>query len=305
MQKGIWEFEHYIKPISQEFHLNLNEGNTALEGLTINSQKIWFKREDQNPQKSFKDRSMAYWLSFYNAQGKKDFVISSSGNAAASAIAYCKLFGANLKVFVSENIPDYKFDNLINLKADSGNIEIVKSRKPKSDAFKFAQSNNFINLRGSTDNNAIEGFKTIAFELNEKNPDAVFVCCSSGTSLIGIYEGFKQLNKLPQLHIVQTTRIHSIASHFDNNFSKSPSSIANAVSDKVANRKKQVISVIEESNGSGWVVSDNDLVEAKAELVENGIEIEGYNAYVGYAGLKKALNHGRHFENPVCIISGI
>jgi threonine synthase len=307
MKKGIWRFEDKLKSIGIDFQLSLSEGNTELVQKEIDSKYILFKLEHLNPNQSFKDRSLAYWLSYYYSQGKSDFVISSSGNAATSAIAYCNLFDASLKVYVSENIPDYKFKKLVHTKGSSEKIKIIKSNKPKSDAFKYVRDSNAMNLRGSTDDNAIEGFKTLAFELCEqdKTIDALFVCCSSGTSLSGIYEGYKQVGTMPQLHIVQTTKINPIACEFDSNFQKTNNSIANAVSDKVAMRKNRVVSIINNTGGSGWVVSDTELVAAKSELVENRIDIEGYNAYVSYAGFKKALNSGWEFKNPVCIISGI
>ncbi|MBP9759023.1 pyridoxal-phosphate dependent enzyme [Candidatus Dojkabacteria bacterium] len=308
MQKGIWIYQDSLDYISPENRVTLNEGGTELEKVLINSKTVFFKHEENNPNLSFKDRSMAYWISKYNELGKREFVISSSGNAAVSAISYCKLINAKLKVFVSKEIPKYKFENILKASESRNSIEITKSQKPKSDAIKYSKLNNCINLRGSEADFAIEGFKTLGYELYEQNKDidAVFVCCSSGTSTIGLAQGYNKIaGHIPQIHIVQTTKICPIASQFDKNYEKAINSIANAVSDKIAKRKENVLDIVKSSNGFGWVVSDQEIIEAKKELVKLGIKVEGYNAYVSYAGYKKSVKQRGIYKNPVCIISGV
>lgn len=308
MQKGIWIYQDSLDYISPENRVTLNEGGTELEKLKIDTNFVYFKHEEKNPNNSFKDRSMAFWISKYNELGNREFVISSSGNAAVSAVSYCKLINARLKIFVSKEIPKYKYEKILKVSETRKSIEVSKSSKPKSDAIKYSKRNNCINLRGSEDDFAIEGFKTLGYELYEqnKNIDAIFVCCSSGTSTIGISQGINKIFRhLPQIHIVQTTKINPIASEFDKDFIKTQKSIVNAVSDKVAKRKNEVVKIIKEFKGFGWIVSDQEIIEAKNELVKHGIKIEGYNAYVSYTGYRKAVKKGGIYKNPVCIISGV
>lgn len=315
--KGIWQHEIISRDIAEGYKLTLGEGNTPLQFLTIDGVSVGFKREDLNPNRSFKDRSLAYQVAFYAQQGKKDFVISSSGNAATSAIAYCSLASANLTVFVSDDIPEYKWESIqsvikkysADVKFNNSKVIVIKSKRSKSDAIKYALQNNAQNLRGSVDENAVVGFKTISYELSTQYPDAdaIFTCCSSGTSTLGIYNGYLDLSnkEIPKLNIVQTSKVYSIAKEFDTNFVGSNDSLANAVSDKVAHRKSQIINVINQTHGFGWVVDDGDLKRAKEILVQESIDIEGYNAYVGFAGYLKAIENGKKYKNPVCIISGI
>jgi threonine synthase len=311
--EGIWIHPQISENIELEYRLTLKEGNTPFEVIEYKAQKIFLKREDQNPNQSFKDRSIAYQLSHYYQKGYKNFVISSSGNAAVSAIAYARLAKLNLKVFLSTKTPEYKkIQNRIPELENFKNVSIHESLKPKSDAIKFAIKHKFVNLRGSTDNQAITGYLSLGYEIQADLPDAdaIFICCSSGTSTIGIFNAYTGLIPnskfdIPHLNIVQTTKIHPIAQEFDKDFEPSTSSLANAVCDNVAHRKSQLLDIIKNTNGNGWVVSDADLEEAKEVLTSKGIKLPGYNAYVSFAGYLKAQKKGYKFQKPVCIISGI
>ncbi|MEI6887424.1 MAG: PLP-dependent lyase/thiolase [bacterium] len=198
--------------------LSLFEGNTLLEEKEFTTLKIWnspdneyspfpstilFKREDNNPTGSFKDRSLSYELSYKLGNGIKSFAISSSGNAALSASEYLskniekleKLgFKVKLKVFVSENLSKEKllklksYENSTNI--DVLNIEIESSLKPTSNCIKYCNTSGAFNLRASDDDNAIVGYLGIGEELANIEFDSIFTTTSSGTSAIGIYLGY-------------------------------------------------------------------------------------------------------------------
>lgn len=55
--------------------LTLEEGNTPIEELEVDSVKTLLKREDKNPNGSFKDRSLAYQLSKHISDGKRVSVL--------------------------------------------------------------------------------------------------------------------------------------------------------------------------------------------------------------------------------------
>lgn len=303
--RGIWRSKLLKSLIEPEYQLSMDEGSTPMYSKVINGNSVYFVDETKNPNQSFKDRSLAFQLSYYYSQNKTNFVISSSGNAARSAIAYAKLIpDAKLDVFVSDSIPNYKLNKL----GSGKDIKIHKSNRAKSDAIKFSYSTGAINLRGSKDDNASIGFRTLGEHIYNNIPDAdaIFVCCSSGTSTLGIYEGIKECGlRVPAIHIVQTSYIHPIAEEFDRDFVEQDSSLANAISDRVAHRKNEVIEIITQTNGGAWIVDDNDIKIAKDELIKLAIDIEGYNAYVSFAGFMKAIKKGLSFKKPVCILTGI
>ena len=198
--KGIWSYKN-LQNIDSSFQLTLNEGCTPIRKIKLEDLEVVIKDENSNPSGSFKDRSLAYQLSYHMEKGVRNFVISSSGNAGISAAAYAGLAGVKLDIFVSDNINPAKLEKLDVLKNDK--IVIHSGPKPKSDAMKFATVTGAYNLRGSKDDTAIIGFKTIAYELIEQYPeiDAIFLPCSSGTSALGIYQGFVENGKNVKIYI--------------------------------------------------------------------------------------------------------
>ena len=307
---SIWNYSQINKLIPKEKQLSLNEGNTPLSEIIIKKNKLLIKREDKNPNGSFKDRSLAYQISHFFQKGATHLTISSSGNAAISAANYCKLANIKLEIFISTKISIEK--KIILEKLKSNQITIHESKKAKSDAIKYAKQNKIPNLRGSVDKHAITGFKTIAYELYEqnKNIDAIFIPCSSGTSTIGIYNGYQDLFKdnnqikIPAFHIVQTERIHSFAKIFDKDFTKSTVSLANAISDRVGNRKEDVLKIINETNGFGWVISDFEIQKA-LKSTKSLINNKSPNSHLSLSGFSKSKECGYNYNHPCLIFSGL
>jgi threonine synthase len=300
---SIWKYQQ-LNNIEPKYQLTLNEGATRLVTKNINNRDVSFKFENENPNGSFKDRSLAYQLSSKIAEGHANFVVSSSGNAAISAAAYAKLAGVTLHIFVSEHINMGKLNALQGMTTEK--IILMKSLRPKSDAIQYSRETGAYNLRGSADETAVTGFKTIAYELAEQAPkiDAVFVPCSSGTSSAGIMLGFAEMKLNPGLHICQTARINPMASSYDKDFAPAATSLADAIVDKVARRKQQINDFIQQSNGSGWVLSDAELDQSLAELEKLGFTGMSYNSALAFAGFIKAMKAGLPCVNPVIILSG-
>ncbi|GAB4164289.1 MAG: hypothetical protein Fur003_6490 [Candidatus Dojkabacteria bacterium] len=328
---GIWEYQEYLAPkVDKPFQLSSNEGDTPTKSshvlaTMLGLERLYMKREDNNPSGSHKDRMIAFEISAHMQDGVKDIVISSSGNTAISAMLYCKyLNNLNLHLFLSVNLPEDKITRIehaleanINVPRTEqvityDNFHLHFSHRPVSGAFKFAKENNFVLLRGSTDPYAIEGYKTIAFELIKQIPQVseIFLPVSSGTTALGIYEGFKIVNekmglniKIPEIHIVQTSRVNPMAREFDKDFTKSASSIAKSIVDRVGHRKKEVVDIVRASNGFGWVISDQELQYAQRLLKFANVSTSIESAMT-IAAIKKALATRRRLKFPVCIFTG-
>ena len=120
---GIWAHRHlFTKDVDPKHRLSLGEGGTPCTNCSklakhMGMKYVYLKREDLNPTGSFKDRSLAYQISAHLQDGEKNFVISSSGNAAISAIGYCRKANCNLHVYISDKIPD---DNALILDTKKG-----------------------------------------------------------------------------------------------------------------------------------------------------------------------------------------
>jgi len=190
---GIWKFHRFFsKEIEPIDRLTLGEGGTSLESYDLDGKKLWLKREDLNPNGSHKDRSLAYQVSLAKQRGEKELIISSSGNAAISAAAFCQVAGIKLWAFVSPRINRAKFLLIKKLGA-----KIVLSDRAARLANYLSKKKQIHNLRPSTDDDSIDGFKSIGFELYSQLPQAlpIFTFVTSGSSFLGIYEACKQLQE--------------------------------------------------------------------------------------------------------------
>ncbi len=300
--KGIWQYNSkFINEIPIQFQLTLNEGDVSFEKGELNDYPLYILREDLNPNGSHKDRSLAYQISYYLSKGITNLAITSTGNASISAIAYSKLAPeVKLTVFVSEKLSESKKARL-----PKGDYDIVYAKNPKGECMKFCRETGAVNLRGSTNDTAIEGFKTIGFEIekyqqeNNLKFDAVFTPTSSATSAIGIHHGSP---KTP-IHIAQTTKVNTIAREFDTDFEPTKDSICDCISDRVGHRKNEIIEIIKKTGGSGWVVNDKLVTRAYKLLEAQGIHcsIEGGLSLGAYL---KARSKGLVFQNPLIVITG-
>lgn len=277
--------------------ISLKEGNTPL----VKIGGIYFKCEFKNPTGSHKDRAFSFEVSRLKEQGIKNAVISSSGNAAISAANYCRLAGITLHIFVSPNINRNKLKVLENL-----NCSIVKTERPVSDSVKYSKKVGAYNLRQSTDPNAVYGYQNIASEIIKDgiSPDAVFMPVSSGTTLVGTARGFKKLGYNVPFHAVQTDTVHPVSGVFDKDFKETgKKSLADAIVAKFTPREDEVVKIIKDTRGSGWVITNSQMEEGRKWLLAHNLNCS-YEGAAALAALWKAEKGGYKFKNPVCILTG-
>ncbi|MHB8362475.1 MAG: PLP-dependent lyase/thiolase, partial [Patescibacteria group bacterium] len=163
--KGIWKYDELFSyNVLEKYRVTKNEGNTPLLRLGFleketGIQYIYAKREDKNPTGSSKDRSLAFIISYLQSKKIENIAVPSSGNTAISAIAYSKLTGINIDIFISDKLSKEKTTRLDKyIGRNSSNIKVHRSKKPLSDAFKYSKEKNIPLLRGSKDKYAVEGF---------------------------------------------------------------------------------------------------------------------------------------------------
>ena len=282
---------------------------------------VYLKREDLHPYGSHKGRSLPYMIKTYVKEGVRDFVISSSGNAAIAAIRTIAQHNKNnpskkinLTIFVGENILNDKLNTLKQeVRSPKSEVQLVQVPRPKQSAFQMEKEagNTTKLLRQSTDDRALEGYQELAHELDKiKNLQAIFIPTSSGTTAQALGEIFQTLDQDPQIHIVQTESCHPMVEEFPPLLAKEglgevKQSIASAIVDRVAHRKDKVVEVVKASGGAGWIVTDDEIKEA-VKLAKQTINLDiSPNSALAVAGLKKAVAGGFSFSGPVvCLITG-
>lgn len=294
--KNIWRYGAFYPLVKKENQLTLSEGNTLEIGSgdtakELGLKELIFKREDLNPNGSHKDRLLAYQISCAKECDEKALIISSSGNAAVSAAAYCKLAGIRLFVFISPNTDKEKIVKVVDLGAC-----VIISRHALTLADLASKKFNIKNLRPGADEDSYYGLKSIAFEIFEHcgEIDAIFIPTSSASTVLGIEDAFcdlinlGEIKKMPALYAVQTAKIHPVAENFDSDFVEEEESLARGIiSKRIAPKKLDKILVkIKKSDGGGVVVSDEEIINARKILEKNGIET-GYESAAAFAGVLK------------------
>ena len=273
--------------------------------------EVYLKREDLHKYKSHKGRSIPLMLKRYAKEGDTKFVISSSGNAAiAGALATLNHNRNNphaqvtLDIFIGKQI-DEKKKKLLEREANGDGITITQVERPKQAAFQMEKEGTARFLRQSTDDLALEGYLSLAQDLS-KIPDlkAVFVPTSSGTTAQALKIGFDELDRNIQIHIVQTSAVHPMAEAFDSN-GETETSAASAIVDKIAHRKEAVVQAVQQSGGHGWIVTDEQIKEARKIVRETtNIDISP-NSALAVAAVQKALAGGWTWDGPVAsLITG-
>ncbi|MDD4476982.1 MAG: PLP-dependent lyase/thiolase [Patescibacteria group bacterium] len=279
--------------------------------------ELYLKREDLHPYGSHKGRSIPLMIEKYAKEKLRDFVVSSSGNAALASALYISEYNKRhpqksltLKIFVGKNIEKEKMKNLKRTIRGKKFIILSQTANPKQSAFQMEKNNLAKNLRQSTDDSALIGYKKLAAELSKiKNLSAVFIPTSSGATAQAIYLSFKKIGINPQIHIVQTTACHPIADEINKDeeqtIENTKKSLASAIVDKIAHRKKEVSEAVKKSNGDGWIINDQEIKTAiKITEKTTGIKISP-NSALSMAGLSQAVKQGRQFSGSVvCLLTG-
>lgn len=296
-QKGIWQYSSYLSLIPEKYRLSTREGHTPTQLYN----NIILKREDQNPTGSLKDRGMAYLVSWAMARGQKELTLSSSGNAAISAAAYCFLADLSLTVFVSSNIDKGKLNKLKKM-----GVKIISSNRPVSECQKYTLKNKCLNLRPSKQEFGPEGYQTIAFELIEKHGvvDHLFLPVSSGVCLTGIARGFQKLGFMPKFHLCQPASLCPIASLYDKKFQPELTSMATALVAKTTPLKDDILKILTQSGGTGWVIENQDLIREQESLEKAGI-ITSPEGALAVAACVKAGQTQEVTGNIVCLLTGM
>lgn len=289
---NIWRYANlYTELVGQEFRLSIEEGWTKEESF-LNSNKtfhlppFYLKREDLNPLGSFKTRGLAYQISRAWQNGKKEFCISSTGNAALAAAALCKKADFKLFIFLHK-FPklEIKRKNILKEIRSFQPQKIFFEKEPTRKSQEFAKKEGIYNLTPSIDEWSSEGLKSIGFEIFEKilsRPDnhekseklSILSFSSSGTSIIGIGKSFNFLSEKGLL---------------DN------PPILYAVNQNKIKRAAQVEKIIKESKGRVLDVSQHDIKKAQDffEHFKIRTSLEGISAFAGFLRLSEEENIGK------------
>ncbi|MFC6490422.1 pyridoxal-phosphate dependent enzyme, partial [Nitratireductor sp. GCM10026969] len=110
---NLWQWAEFLPRCAPKNRVTLGEARSPLLhcprlGERTGLADLWIKNDSVMPTGSFKDRAIALATSLAKEYGREGLVLSSSGNAGASAAAYAARAGLPIVVLVPATAPNAK-----------------------------------------------------------------------------------------------------------------------------------------------------------------------------------------------------
>jgi threonine synthase len=317
---NLWRYQELLPFENGTKVVSMGEGWTPLtraEGLEaeFKHSEIWIKDERQQPTGSFKDRQAAAAVSALKAEGVKELVLASTGNAAAAYAAFCARAGIKLWVFLTSMVPAEKMRELALYGA-----EVIKVTgtydQAKQVAQDFAGRRNLHYDHGAKAIPDKESMKTVAFEIAEqlgwRAPDWYIQAVSGGLGPLGVVKGFEELHRagiidrVPKIGIVQAAGCAPMVRAWEQGFEEAeavvPDTLITVLSTGSPGEAYKILKKASETYGGAMVaVDDGDAFRAMRQVAR----VEGFSvepaASVAFAGLEKMIREG-YIGTDECVV---
>ena len=197
--------------------ISLGEGNTPLIRAgnlerALGPRELYFKLECCNPTGSFKDRQVSIGISVAGHFGRGRFAVTSSGNVGNSLAAYAARSGSSAYIWVSENTPaskrqqiDVHGSRVFEIEAGPSDVAADAFDNPYETAVHelpaLCREYGLVPMTSARSVNPfmVEGAKTIAYEICADLgccPDVVAAPVGGGGLVGGLSEGFRDLREI-------------------------------------------------------------------------------------------------------------
>ena len=200
----LWRYEDVLPVRDRSFQVSLGEGWTPMLdaprlAARMGAGRVWVKDEGQNPTGSFKDRGLCLAISRAKELGATELALPSAGNAGGAAAAYGAAAGLPVHVVVPTDTPAPILAEIRALGADlqllDGLItdcgEVVR---------RGVERHGWFDLSTLKEPYRVEGKKTMGYELFEqlggRLPDGIVYPTGGGTSLIGMWKAFDEMERM-------------------------------------------------------------------------------------------------------------
>jgi threonine synthase len=268
---------------------------------------VWLKDESTNPTASFKDRASAVVVARAREINAEVVVTASTGNAGAALAGMAAAVGQQAVIFAPKSAPPAKVAQLLVFGA-----RVILVDGSYDDAFDLTveASQEFGWYCRNTGYNPFtaEGKKTAAFEIWEfmqsavgEQPYTLFVSVGDGNIISGLHKGFKDLleigwiEQIPRIIGVQAEGSAAVANAFHAGTEEitpvSAQTLADSISVDLPRDGVRAVRAAKETSGTYIKVTDDEILEAIAELGHVGVFAEPAGA-TSYAGLVKAVDSG-------------
>lgn len=308
---GVWRYKELVFPdISDDKIVTRGEGNTNLYKTPkrlaewIGANALQLKHEGENPTGSFKDRGMSGGVTHAVLVGATSVACASTGNTSASMASYAALAGIQgLVFFPFEGIAFGKLAQSVaygitnvQVRGDfDACLKIVRESCAKFGMYLLNSVNPF----------RLEGQKTIVFEMLQQRrwrvPDWIVLPGGNLGNTSAFGKGLHELctlgliDRMPRIAVIQAEGAAPFYRSYKENFAKqyevTADTYASAI--KIGNPASypKAKRALEWTNGIVEVVTDQEIIDAKAQVDRSGIGCEPASA-ASVAGIKKLIAAG-------------
>lgn len=308
---GVWRYRTLLPQIADQHIVTRREGNTPLyfpnsladyAGLKHGAMGV--KHEGHNPTGSFKDRGMTVAVSHAKSVGAKVIACASTGNTSASLASYGATAGIPTLVLIPDGkISMGKLSQTLAFGATVVQVEgdfdvALRLLRDVTEEFDVYLANSVNPFRP-------EGQKTIVFEILDElgwqAPDVIALPGGNlgNTAAFGkaIHEAHAVglIDRVPKIVTVQAEGASPFYKYFESGFdhyeTMIPNTIATAINIGAPASVGRARRAIQNTGGIVTMVTDDDLMEAKAVIDAAGIGCEPASA-TSLAGVRKLVTAG-------------
>lgn len=341
---GVWRFRELIDFCGDDYKISIGEGQTILQqnddlgkAIGMETGNLFLQYEGLNPSGSFKDNGMTAAFSHAKMVGAKASACASTGNTSASMALYAHSCGLKCTVFIGSG--RIAFGKLSQAMDYGGHT--IQIRGDFDDCMKQVQDvcgKLGTYLVNSLNPFRLEGQKTIMLRIIEglgwEVPDWIVVPggnLGNSSSFGKMFMELKELGlieRVPRIAIINAAGASTLADLVNDKNLKwngsdvddgiiddyyadltarnfSPHTCASAIEISRPVNLKKCLRAINVCNGVVLAVSDEEIVDAKAQVGLYGLGCEPASAAT-IAGLKHLLADGvvGAGERVACVLTG-
>lgn len=286
---SLWRYQAMLPVDAPRF--TLGEGMTPLIATQFDGIPFYAKLDYLNPTGSYKDRGAAVLLNYLAANGAREVVEVSSGNAGSAVAQYSAGLGLKARIFTPAAAPGGKKRQI---RAAAELIDVPGPRSAVDEACLAALNEPGVAFATHSWHPLfIAGQMTCAWELWEqlgrRTPEAVACPVGMGCLLLGLYSGFVALRdaglieRVPRLFAVQAAASDPIMQALERGLDDVPSiqtqpTVADGIVIAKPVRSQQVLAAIRDSGGAAFRVQEADILPTRDRLARQGLLVEPTSA---------------------------
>ena len=312
-EKSMWRYRQVLPLQGASIGVSFQEGYTPLVPMSCFGTSILAKLDFLMPSGSFKDRGAALMINKCKELGIKEIVEDSSGNSACAVAMYCARAGIKAHIYMPAG---NSVGKTVQVRAYGATLHLIEGNRLDCAHAALVGAEQSYYAAHAWNPYFLHGTKTVIYEIVEQlgwqAPDYVFMPVGSGSQILGVWLGLKELvqagliDKLPKLMAVQSERCQPLKDYVEGRetpISAHNPSIAEGIAIHKPVRLKQIVASVQESGGDFVSVDEVSITEALLASARQGIYIEPTSASA-LAALKQYQGRFQKDEKVVVSLTG-